>query len=360
MSSETSTGAASRTRQWSLDVTRVISVMGVVAIHVFAEMVGNGQIRGTGGWWAAVAADIGFVWVVPVFVMISGALILEPRHYRDGPGPFYRRRLPRLATALVVWSLFYFVVIRTLFSQVPVTRVDLADFVLGGKPYTHLYFLWLIIGLYAVAPILASFLRGGGTRRAVVFAGSVLAVTVVTGMSSSVLGGMGDARPLTLLALTQWLPYTGYFLAGWALRNVRLSGVRLVVASLLTLAALGLSIWQYGVRPGMPLLDAVAPLSYYGPVVAMASIGVFVCLNSALADWGPGARSRKVLRELSDCAFGVFLVHFAIMVVLRSIDPFSRAEGSFLLSLLEWFVVVVLSFAVVSLMRRVPGVRRVV
>lgn len=347
-------------RQWSLDVTRVISVVGVVAIHVFAEMVAASGLKGTAGWWAAVAADIGFVWVVPVFVMISGALILQPRHYQDGPWPFYRRRLPRLATALVFWSLFYFIVIRTMLSQVPVTRVDLADLVLGGKPYTHLYFLWLIIGLYAVAPVLASFLRGGGDRRALAFAGTVLAVTVVTGMSSSVLGGMGDARPLTLLALTQWLPYTGYFLAGWALRNVRLSGARLALAALATAAAVGLSVWQYGARPGLPLWDAVVPLTYYGPVVAIASIGVFVCLNSALADWRPGPRTQSVLRELSDCAFGVFLVHFAIMVLLRSVEPFSRAGGSFVLSLLEWLVVVVLSFGVVFVMRRVPGLRRVV
>lgn len=347
-------------RQWSLDVARVLSVCGVVAIHVFAEMVAGSTVKGTTGWWAAVAADIGFVWVVPVFVMISGALILQPRHFQDGPGPFYRRRLPRLATALVFWALFYFVVIRTVFSQVPVTRVDLADLVLGGKPYTHLYFLWLIIGLYAVAPILASFLRGGGDRRAQVFAGTVLAVTVVTGMSSSVLGGLGDARPLTLLALTQWLPYVGYFLAGWALRNVRLSGARLALASLATLGALGVSVWQYGLRPGLPLLEAVAPLSYYGPVVAIASIGVFVSLNGALADWHPGARAERLLRELSDCAFGVFLVHFAIMVVLRSFEPFTLAGDSFLLSLIEWFVVVVLSFGLVFVMRRVPGLRRVV
>lgn len=347
-------------RQWSLDVVRVISVIGVVAIHVFAEMVGNPAVRGTGGWWGAVAADIGFVWVVPVFVMISGALILEPRHYEDGPGPFYRRRLPRLATALVFWSLFYFIVIRTLFSQVPLTRGDLAGFVLDGKPYTHLYFLWLIIGLYAVAPVLASFLRGGGERRAFVFAGVVLAATVVTGMSSSVLGGMGESRPLTLMALTQWLPYAGYFLAGWALRNVRLSGVGSLIGSIVTALAVVVSVIQFGIRPAAPILDAVAPLSYYGPIVAVASVGVFVCGNSVLAGWNPGRRTQRIVRELSDSAFGVFLVHFAIMVVLRAVEPFARADGSFLLSAIEWLVVVAVSFGVVVGVRRVPGLRRLV
>ncbi|WP_448711311.1 acyltransferase [Microbacterium profundi] len=292
--------------------------------------------------------------------MISGALILEPRQFEAGAASFYRRRLPRLAIALLFWSLFYFIVIRTLFSQLSPTRLDIAQFVLDGKPYTHLYFLWLIIGLYAIAPILAAFLKDGGPRRAVLFAGIVLGVTTITAISSSVLGGMGADRPLTLLSLTQWVPYVGFFLAGWALREVRLSGGRLLAAMLVTVGAVAISIIQYGIRPAAPLLEALAPLSYYGPVVTVASLGVFLCLSSLWARWVPGLKTQRVLRELSDSAFGVFLVHFAIMVALRRMEPFSSAGGSLLLSALEWLVVVILSFAVIFVMRRVPGLRRVV
>lgn len=242
----------------------------------------------------------------------------------------------------------------------PVSRVDVAQFLFDGKPYTHLYFLWLIIGLYVVAPVLASFLRGGDDRRALGFAGIVLGVTVLTGMSASVLTGLGAPRPLTVLALTQWVPYVGYFLAGWAVRGVRLSGGRLAAAVIVTLGAVVAAVVQYGLRPGMPLLDAIVPISYYGPVVALAAVGMFVCVNSLGAGWTPGTLAQRALRELSDCAFGVFLVHFAIMVVLRAVEPFSRGGSSFVLSAVEWVLVVVLSFAGVMLMRRVPGLRRMV
>lgn len=263
-------------------------------------------------------------------------------------------------TALVFWSLFYFIVIRTLFSEVAVGRLDIAQFLLDGKPYTHLYFLWLIIGLYAVAPVLASFLSGGDDRRARWFAGIVLGATILTGMSASVLTALGAPRPLTVLALTQWVPYVGYFLTGWALRGVRLCGWRLAAAVIATVGAVVATIVQYGLRTGVPLLDVIVPVSYYGPLVALAAVGVFVCANSLGAGWTPGSRAQRVLRELSDCAFGVFLVHFAIMVVLRSVEPFSRAGSSFVLSAVEWVLVVGLSFAVVVLMRRMPGLRRMV
>ncbi|MDR2996534.1 MAG: acyltransferase family protein [Microbacterium sp.] len=356
----TATATRATTRRWSLDVTRVVAVMGVAAIHVFAGLVANPVRHGSAGWWGAVVVDIGFVWVVPVFVMISGALILEPRQYEQGPSSFYRRRLLRLAPALVFWSLFYFFVIRTALTGASISRADLVRFFLEGRPYTHLYFLWLIVGLYAVAPVFAAFLKEGGQRRAVIFATTVLVATVVTGSSSSLLTAMGDPRPLTLLALTQWLPYAGYFLAGWALRGLVLRGWRLAVGLLVTFVALVVPIAQYGLRPRTGVLDAVAPVSYFGPFVAIASIGVFVCANSLLSGWTPRERGARILRELSDSAFGVFLVHFAIMLVMRRTPLFAAADSSFLLTVLEWVLVVVLSFAVVYGIRRIPYLRRVV
>lgn len=347
-------------RRWALDATRVTAVVGVAAIHVFGAMVTNTTIRGSGSWWVAVAVDIGFIWVVPAFVMISGALILEPRQYERGTTSFYRRRLVRLAPALVFWSLFYFIVIRTGVSGFPITRDAIASFALDGRPYTHLYFLWLIIGLYAVAPVLAAFLRDGGPRRALIFAGVALAATVVTASSSSLLSALGQARPLTLLALTQWLPYVGYFLAGWALRATRLQGWRLAVGAGGTLVAIAVCILQYGWHPRISALDAIAPVGYYGPLVALASVGVFVSANSLFAGWRPRAMTSRVLRELSDSAFGVFLVHFAVMVLLRTLPPFTDADGSLALTVLLWIVVVVLSFLIVFGLRRIPLVSKVV
>lgn len=348
------------TRLWALDLTRVVAVVGVAAIHVFAGMVVNVEIRGSSSWWVAVAIDIGFVWVVPAFVMISGALLFEPRQHAAGPGRFYRRRLLRLAPALIFWPLFYFLVIRTGVSGQPITRSSVASFVLDGRPYTHLYFLWLIVGLYAIAPILAAFLRDGGRPRALILAAGVLATTVITGSSSSLLGALGEPRPLTLMALTQWLPYVGYFIAGWALRSVVLHGWLLGGAMAGTLIALAIPIVQYGMRPGLRLLDAVAPVSYFGPFVAAATVGIFICVNSLLAEWQPRESAARLLRELSDSAFGVFLIHFALMVIIRDIAPFDRADGSIPLSLLEWLIVVVLSFLIVMGMRRVPYLNKLV
>lgn len=347
------------TRRWSLDVLRVISIVGVIAIHVFGNMVGNADVSGSARWWVAVTIDPGFVWVVPVFVMISGALLLEPRQFQRGPADFYRRRLLRLGPAFVFWPLFYVFVVHPAVTGQP---GNLRSFVLGvvdGRSYTHLYFLWLIVGLYVVAPVFAAFLREGGTRRAYVFAGAVLAVTVAALISSNILTVAGYDRSSSQTAVTQWVPYVGFFLAGWALRDLVLQGWRLAVVGAVTVAAIGLIIVQYGTRGNSAYLDALLPVSYYGPVVAVAALGCYITVNGALAGWQPG-RGASILRSLSDASFGVFLVHFAVMLAVRAIPALSDTATSLPSTFAVWAVVTVLSFVFVILARKVPGVRRLV
>lgn len=353
MSSPTQSG-----RRWSYDLLRVLSIVGVIAIHVFGAVVGDPSRPHDAGWWYAVAIDIGFIWVVPVFVMLSGALVLAPRQHAAGPASFYRRRLMRLAPAFVFWQLFYILVFRVWLAENPTGFGAAIASIIDGRPYTHLYFLWLIVGLYAIAPVLAAFLNQGGERRALWFAGIVLAATVMTASSSGVLTALGVAGSGGLVALTQWLPYVGYFLAGWALRDVVLRGHALLLASAATLALVVAIIVQFGFRADLPWLNAVAPVSYYGPLVALASVGCFVVGNGLGARFSPSGRIAAAIIAISDAAFGVFLVHFAVMLALRAVPPFAGAPGSAVLATVQWILVVVISFVIVLVARRVPGLRR--
>lgn len=347
-------------RRLGLDALRILSILGVIVIHVFGGIVGNAAVRGSGSWRLATVLDIGFVWVVPVFVMVSGALVLDPRMHRGGPGPFYRTRLLRLGWAFVFWQVFYLVVVYMGLSHQSLSIGGAATLVYTGNTYTHLYFLWLIVGLYAIAPVLFSFLRDGGPRRAVVFALTVMIATTLLYVGGSVLTHFGSPQSLPLKALTQWLPYAGYFLAGWALRDARLRSWGLAAATVGTLVAIAGSILLYATPERMPLLHAFLPVSYLGPLVAAAAVGVFVVGNT-LADrvrLAEGARRR--IARVSDAVFGVYLFHFFLLVLAGTIWPRLgqlRTEAWWVAVLLAVAIAVV-SFGVSMAARRVPLVRR--
>lgn len=288
---------------------RVVAIIGVVSIHTFGAIVTNPALEGQRGWWLAVVLNAGFIWAVPVFVMISGALVLDPRMHAKGPGDFYRTRFSRLLVPFVFWQVFYVLVVRRLLSGLDDSPGTVLALVLDGRTYTHLYFLWLIVGLYAVAPVLEAFLRQGGRRRALTFAFVALGATVLTYSSAAILGAAGMSRPLLLMALTQWIPYVGYFLAGWALRDVHPRGARLALAAAVAALAIGEVIVQTGTGPH-PVLGAILPTSYLGPMTALAAVALFLAVNGALAGVRMPRVAGCVLTELSESAFGVFLVHF--------------------------------------------------
>jgi len=328
-----------------------------VAIHVFGHVVGSAP-RGGRTWWLAAGIDIAFIWVVPVFVMISGALILGSRQVLESPRDFYVKRAARLLPALLAWNLVYLLGVRVLLRQEQLTPGRVLQLLLDGSVFTQLYFLWLILGLYAVAPLLAAFLGRGGRMRALVTGSVILGITVLAYMVPGVAGLFGVARPIALNILTHWLPYVGYFILGYALRDLRVSrGVRMALAVVIVALA-SFSIWHFGHKGQSRILDAFVSVSYLGIGVAVLSLAVFVFTVSvpqARKLW-PEPLGRSVA-ALSQASFGVFLVHLVIFEMLKKASPAIEAGTAFGPAAVAFLLTLVVSFAVSLVAARIPYLR---
>ncbi|OJF12310.1 acyltransferase [Couchioplanes caeruleus] len=344
------------TRQWEFDALRVAAIAGVVAIHVIGMMVSNPEIRGTLRWWVAVAAHAGSTWVVPVFVMLSGALVLAPRAHAAGPGAFYRKRFVRILPAFVVWHVVYLLLIRSLLLDQDLSLRYTLQMLLDARVYTGLYFLWLIAGLYLIAPVLAAFLHAGGQRRALATAAVALGWGVVVWIVPSVSTLLGTRRINDLGAWDQWVPYVGYFVAGWALHRVVLRGRALWAVAVVVAVLLAELIWQAG-HPGHKVLDGLFPVHRLGAVTAVAAIGVFLLAVAIGARWSPPAAVQRVLRRLSDASFGVFLVHLVLFALLRALSPAVREADSLSVMLGAYALVLGSAFLVSIGAARVPYLR---
>ena len=87
------------------DLLRVLATFGVVVIHVCSIWFYDVGVSSAA--WSVYNVYDGLVrWCVPLFVMLSGMFMLDPKKGLTLPGLFFRNIL-RVCTALVVWGALY-------------------------------------------------------------------------------------------------------------------------------------------------------------------------------------------------------------------------------------------------------------
>ena len=346
--------AASAPRRYSplLDVIRILAVIAVIAVHVIADHLDSGSTVAMHVLRSLLST------AVPAFIMISGALNLAPAAMRHGSGRFLGRRLRRLVPATLVWTAFYAGVMGVLLAGEPLDwRQEVAD-LLTASSYPHLYFLPLILGLTAITPVIGAYVRDSGRRAwtcGAVAAGWALIVMAVPPLTAGLL--QQPLVPLQMGILTYFLPFIGYYVLGraaWAAPVRRRAAVLLLLVGVPVLTAA--TVWAYLSRttdtpPGQVLLP-----TYVAPTVMLLSLALVVALMGLGRDWTVTARAERILRTVGDATFGVFLVHFAILVGLRELG---YPEES-VLTVTGLLVLVTLgAFAVSLLGKKVPGLRAI-
>src|SRR5258708_11246214 len=121
-----------------IDVLRIVAAVAVVAVHSATTVVGAyGKVSGS-EWWLANTIDAASRWAVPIFVMISGAVILDPAKY-EGLATFYKKRLKRILLPLAFWIVVY-AIANHFFRGDPLSVMFVLKRILFDQPYEHLYF----------------------------------------------------------------------------------------------------------------------------------------------------------------------------------------------------------------------------
>jgi surface polysaccharide O-acyltransferase-like enzyme len=341
---------------------RVVAIAGVVLIHAASGLVTNDSIRGTATWWIGTALDLGSRWAVPVFIMVSGALLLGQRP-NEGPQAFYARRIRRIAIPLVVAHIGYFVVRAVLLHQVLTPQVVVFD-LLAARVYSQLYFFWIILGLYLLTPLLRTALAGRDTKALIAIGAAGIAfmwAVFVGALAMRVLGHPVDVwQPA---ALTLWIPYLGYFLTGYALRSVTLGRAGLAGAVVIFVLADAAVVWNYTTSSGH-VAAALFGGGYQGLPVAATAISLFLIARTVLH---PASRlalapSTAAMRHLGELTLGVFMVHLVVMLYAEDLPGLaaSTASRSLVATLILWAVVLTGSFAICELMARIPVLRRTI
>ena len=279
------------------DRLKALACIAVVALHCFF-----------GNFTSAVKLDLLMgrnlmMWAVPIFVMVTGALLLNPDRTIT-PRKLSRYTL-RMVIALVVFT-FAFSLFDWWISDQPFTGSVLTSAVKNifyGTGWKHMWYLYLMIGVYLTLPVFRGFTRSASDKELIY---AVVLFFVASSVIPSVYTFLEGQNPFYILTYTI---YPLYLVLGYVLSKGIIK-LRLGVSTILSVIGVGgIALLTYlGYKQGSQhMLDLVA--NYSCPSIVIACVGIFgLFMNSRdmkIID--------KVCHEISKCSFGVYLLHFAVI-----------------------------------------------
>ena len=89
---------------------------------------------------------------VPLFLMLSGALLLQPNKLGEPLGVFFKIRAKRIAPPFLFWGIMYFLW-RIYVNGEVLTTESVLQGALNG-PYFHFWYFYALIGIYLFTPVL--------------------------------------------------------------------------------------------------------------------------------------------------------------------------------------------------------------
>ncbi|MGE3727506.1 MAG: acyltransferase [Candidatus Sericytochromatia bacterium] len=330
------------------DALRVFAILMVVVLHTSARALTKSPAFGE-VWWAGNLFDSLSRWSVPVFVMLSGALLLSaPRS--EGLGFFLRRRFSKIVLPFLVWSTVY-LLFRWLLLKEPLTLGHILPAFLHEPAFYHLWFMYVILGLYLITPLLRSWLKQASNQDLQYF--FCLWVLFVSFLPMSKhLWGLDLGIQLEFLT-----GYAGYFVLGYYLHQQKSLPTPWLWGAFISGAMLTVGgTWFLTLKKQGHLDQAL--FSYFSPNVLLMSVGVYGLFKGSQR-LGEGQIPRWLL-GLSQSSFGIYLCHPLLLAVALNTTTMNQFKLENVLLAAWWGIplcsvlVFGLSLGLVLLLRKVP------
>lgn len=356
------TNGLSGPRKQFLDVLRVLATCAVVLMHVLTGAIDVTDTSIVPEYRSLLLSVMDLVtWCVPIFLLISGYLFLNPERTLTYP-VMIKKYCRRIALAILLFGVPYAA------SELAVTErtfrirmiPEALKMTLMGHTWSHMWYLYLILFLYLITPLLKKVLR-------VLPVWGVVAMMAVIFLGSSVAPFLNKVLDVNSIpVLPDGGVYFLYYLCGYffAVREVCVDKGRNVwLTAAVAVLALGMILSR-------TLAGFSIQMAYNYPFTVLLAVLLFA------AGWNGSIKKHRIpWQEAGALSFAVYLVHPVYVNLLYKfvkITPFTVLEQcgvqsvaagqTVLILLLAAFCLVVLALATATawVLRKIPVLRKFV
>lgn len=303
---------------------------------------------------------------VPLFFMISGALILP---VSQSTGTFLKKRFSRVVIPFLLWSLLYTIFpwsyetltgnsFKTLYPYsriVPDLETAIRNVLLIPVNFNlgiHLWFIYVLLGLYLFAPIISPWVAKAGKRQFHYFLGLWSFTLFLPYLKLCWPDMMGKCSWNDYPAFHYFSGYLGYMLLGVYFRKFYTASFTRTLAWAIPCFIAGFYFTLYYYR--ISTIETQAPngtfINFCSINVAVMTASFFAIIQTLPQRNFPSIFKRSIT-EFSKTSFGVFLFHYLLVGVFYNnfmwlnISPLLKIPFlSLLLCLVGYLVIKIISF----------------
>ncbi|MDF9824772.1 surface polysaccharide O-acyltransferase-like enzyme [Breznakia sp. PF5-3] len=303
-----------------LDVCRIVATFFMVMIHVVAPLWG-GTSASSDEWGIMNIYDSIARFCVPLFLMISGALMLD-KNKEKSTTDLFKKNILRIIIAFVFWSAIYLIPYY-FYDGVRVKTQFMLKFQ-GG--HYHMWFLFTILGIYLMIPLIKSFIYDDKKCKYflilwLVFSIIIPNIYLISELFPNLPHFLQDEfRFLSTLSEkiqpSLVLGYVGYFVLGYYLHNKEISSKLTTIINISAIIGIVATIIM---TKRVSILRGENVMYFYEfltPNVLLPSIAVMISAKKLVPN-EMNLTMTKVLTSLSKLSLGIYLSHALFEIILR-------------------------------------------
>lgn len=328
--------APNKVRMVWIDKLRVISMIAVIIIHVTANTIETFGLSGTAEKIFFIIKHLCF-FSIGIFIMISGAMFLNRNiTVKD----MFKKYISKIFIALIVFGAIYstieifFIEKKLNLNYIPQIIIK----IITGDLWAHMWYLYLIIGIYMVTPIIRAITQNIN-ESVLKYLMGILFIFKFLVSDISYIFNINIAFNIEISAFLLYYIY-GYYITNFEVsKKYTYSSYILGIASFVIIAILAFFNKYMGL------------ITYTSSLVFLCSNAIFLFIKNRKE------KKQKIdnfIVSLGTCSFGIYLVHqFFINVIYKLFKFDIIIRFPYICLPLYVIIITTISYAVVYVLKKI-------
>lgn len=280
-----------------LNALRCVATFSVILLHLSVPVVNNFNKILPESWLTGNIINGINRFCVPVFLMISGVLLLGKNYSLE---TFLTKRITRIVLPFIFWSIIYFLIKINPFDTIEVNIMIFLKGIKQGMEY-HLWYIYMIIGLYLFLPIINGWVKNASEHEVIYF--------LLIWMIVLLLNLPFFNKFFTRIDFRYFSGFIGYAVLGYFLNNYIKFRNRSFFAGIFIFGAIITITLTYFLSIRDNKLNSIF-YQYLSPNVILSSCGLFLFFKNI------SFKNKiliNVINFISTYSFGVYLSHVFVI-----------------------------------------------